>query len=218
MSQTKRYSALLGVVFAALMLVALNLDNTPSSKHPNQWASYFSSHSNQVRTVVISYLWVLAGIALVGFLLVLRDRMQGRMTGFTLITGAIAAGGFCITGGLYGTVGGTVLFGDSPTPIGQVAEFVASTAYPVLLVASMLPLAACLISLGVTVVQERSLPVWMGWFTGVMGVILLVSVLFIPLLAAVLFGLVLGIALTVRPGPSIPAIPDTVPADRAPVA
>jgi hypothetical protein len=73
-------------------------------------------------------------------------------------------------------------------------------------------------SLGVTAIQERTLPVWMGWFTGVMGVILLVSVLFIPLFAAVLFGLVLGIALTVRPGPSIPAIPDTVPADRTPVA
>ncbi len=135
-----------------------------------------------------------------------------------MITGAIAAGGFCITGGLYGTVGGTILFGGAPRPIGQVAEFVASAAYPVLLVASMLPLAACLISLGVTVVQERSPPVWIGWFTEVMGVVLLLSVLFIPLFAAVLFGLVLGIALTVRPGPFVPAIPDTIQADRTPVA
>jgi hypothetical protein len=81
MSQLRQRISLVGVLFAAFMMVALTLDNTPDSSKTAKWAAYYSHHGNQVRAVVSAYLWVAAGLSLLGFLLVLRDRMGGRCHG-----------------------------------------------------------------------------------------------------------------------------------------
>lgn len=190
------------------MFAAMATDNTPSSDKAADWAAYYSQHGNQVRGVLEAYLWVFAGLALIGFLLVLRDRMDGRMPMFSVVTGSLAAGGMCIGGALFGAVGGTLLFGNASTPSGETAEFTTSTAFPVILLASMIPLAASLFGVGVVTVRTHALPVWIGWFAVVAGVLLLASVVWLPMFAAVLFGLVVGIALTVRT--TAPAAPPEI--------
>lgn len=211
MSQLRQRMSLIGVVFAALMFFALILDNTPDNGKTARWTAYYSQHGNQVRAVVSAYLWVAAGLALLGFLLVLRERMDGRMPLFTLIAGIFAAAGLGIAGAIRGSVGGTVLFGDAKPPSGELANFLTSTAYPVLVLSAMLPLAVSLLSLGVVAIRTHALPVWIGWFAAVTGVALCASFLWIPMLVVVLFGLVAGIALAVRaPAPAPLAAPATV--------
>jgi hypothetical protein len=193
------------------MLAALFLDNTPNNNKPAKWAAYYSHHGNQVRAVVSAYLWVAAGLSLLAFILVLRERMAGRMPLYTVAAGMFAAAAMCISGAVWGSVGGTVLFGDAKPPSGEVANFITSTAYPVLVVSGMLPLAVCLLSLGVVAIRTHALPVWIGWFAAVTGVVLFASFLWIPMLVLVLFGLVTGIALAVRvPAPVTMAAPATV--------
>jgi hypothetical protein len=211
MSQLRQRISLVGVLFAAFMMVALTLDNTPDSSKTAKWAAYYSHHGNQVRAVVSAYLWVAAGLSLLGFLLVLRDRMGGRMPLYTLIAGTFSAAAMGITGAIWGSVGGTVLFGDAKPPSGELANFLTSTAYPVLVLSAMLPLAVCLLSLGVVAIRTHALPIWIGWFAAVTGVVLFASFIWIPMLVAVLFGLVVGIALAVRvPAPAPMAAPAPV--------
>jgi hypothetical protein len=203
-------SSLSGVLFAAFMLAALLLDNTPNADQPDRWSAYFAKDSNQLRGVISAYLWVLAGIALLGFVLVLRERMNGRMHPFSFIAGIVAGGALCVAGGLTGAVAGTLLFADGPNPSGELAIFISSLSYPVIMISAMLPLAASLLSAGVTAIRTHVLPLWIGWFAAVVGVLLIFSPLWIPMLAVVLFGLVVGIALAVRPA-------ETATSYRAPV-
>lgn len=211
MSQLRQRISLIGVVFAGFMLAALFMDNTPDSSKTAKWAAYYSHHGNQVRAVVSAYLWVAAGLSLLGFILVLRERMDGRMPLYTLIAGTLAAAAMGITGAIWGSVGGTVLFGNAKPPSGELANFLTSTAYPVLVLSAMLPLAVSLLSLGVVAIRTHALPVWIGWFAVVTGVVLFASFVWIPMLVVVLFGLVTGIALAIRtPAPAPLATPATV--------
>ena len=104
MGKTSRLSPLLGVVFAVLLFFAANVGNTPDTDKPGQWATFYAKHSNQVNVLISAYLFILAGLALLGFLCVLRTRMDGRMPGFAFTSGVVAAAGLCIAGGLYGSI------------------------------------------------------------------------------------------------------------------
>jgi len=199
MGKTSRFGPLLGVVFAVLLFLAANVGSTPDTDKPAKWADFYSKHSNQVQVLVSAYLFILAGLALLGFLCVLRTRMDGKMPAFAFVSGAVAAGGLCITGGLYGGVAGDILFGNTHVvPSAELADYLTSTAFGVFLASSMLPLAFSLLSLGMAAIRTRVLSLWIGWFAVVTGVVTLFSVLWLPLVVLLAFLLVVGVALTVQ--------------------
>jgi hypothetical protein len=204
MAKTSKYSPLMGVVFAALFVPAMFVNSTPSSNDPAKWVSFYAKHSNQLAAVVDAYLFVLAALALLGFLLVLRTRLDGAMPAFAFYSGLIATAGLTVAGGLLGTVGGNLLFNNSSKnfPIdGNVANYVTSTGFPVLLVSSMLPLAFCLGGFAYTVIRTGALPAWIGWFAILPTLGLLFAVVFLPILLLPAFTLIIGVALTLRPSP-----------------
>jgi hypothetical protein len=194
----------MGVVFAALFVSAMFVNSTPNSNDPAKWVSFYAKHSNQVTSVVDAYLFVFAALALLGFLLVLRTRLAGAMPAFAFYSGVIGATGLTVAGGLLGTVGGNLLFNDSSEkfPVdGNVANYVTSTGFPVLLVSSMLPLAFCLGGLAYAVIRTGAVPTWIGWFAILPTVGLLFAVVFLPILLLPLFTLIVGVALALRTSP-----------------
>ena len=204
MGKASKYSPLMGVVFAVLFVPAMFVNSTPSNNDPAKWASFYAKHSNQVTAVADAYLFVLAALALLGFLLVLRTRLAGAMPAFAFYSGVIATAGLTIAGGLLATVGGNLLFNNSSEkfPIdGNVANYVTSTGFPVLLVSSMLPLAFCLGGFAYAVIRTRALPAWIGWFAILPTLGLLFAVVFLPILLLPAFTLIVGVALTLRRSP-----------------
>ena len=204
MGKQSKYSPLIGVVFAALFVPAMFVNSTPSNNNPAKWADFYAKHSNQVTAVVDAYLFVLAALALLGFLLVLRTRLAGAMPAFAFYSGVIAAAGLTTAGGLLATVGGNLLFnnGSEKFPIdGNVANYVTSTGFPVLLVSSMLPLAFCLGGFAYAVIRTRALPAWIGWFAILPALGLLFAVVFLPILLLPAYTLIVGVALTLRGSP-----------------
>jgi hypothetical protein len=214
MEKARKYSPLVGVVFAVVFVAALFVNSTPSNNNPAKWVSHYSKHSNQVTAVVDAYLFVLAALALLGFLVMLRTRLAGNMPAFAFYSGVIAVTGLTIAGGLFGTVGGNLLFNNSSEkyPIdGNVANYVTSTAFPILLISSMLPLAFCLGGFAYTVIRTRALPAWIGWLAILPTVGLLFAVVFLPMLLLPLYTVIVGIALTMQKEASEPAV-TTAPA------
>ena len=200
MGKTSRLTPLVGVLFTALMLAAFNIGQTPATNKPDKWATFITKHSNQVGVLVSSYLVILAGLALLGFLCVLRARMDGRMPVVAFASGVIAVAGICVAGGLNGSVAANILFsGKGATPSsGELSDYITSTAWAVFLVSAMLPLALCMLSLGVAAVRSRTLAAWIGWFAILTGVVLLAAVTWLPLFVLMLFTLAVGIALTLQ--------------------
>lgn len=201
MGKTSKYSPLLGVVFAALFVPAMFVNSTPNDNNPVKWVSFYDKHSHQVTAVVDAYLFVLSALALLGFLLVLRTRLAGTMPAFAFYSGVIAATGLTVAGGLLGTVGGNLLFNSNSKkfPIdGNVANYVTSTGFPVLLVSSMLPLAFCIGGFAYAVLKTGALPAWIGWFGILTTVGLVLAVVFIPILLLPIFTVIVGITLALR--------------------
>jgi hypothetical protein len=198
MEKTSKFAPLIGIVFSALLLVGMFIDNTPNSNDPAKWSTFFASHSNEVRMLLQGYLLILAGLALVGFLCVLRERMDGKMPTFAFVSGAIASAGICIGGGLSASVAGSTLFGNGPKflPSGDLVNYISGTGWAVLLASAMLPLAFCMFSLGAAVIRTQALAAWIGYFALLTGVALLFAVIWLPLLILVAFTAIVGGVLT----------------------
>jgi hypothetical protein len=209
MGKASKYSPLMGVVFAVLFVPAMFVNSTPSSNNPAKWVSFYDKHSNQVTSVVDAYLFVLAALALLGFLLALRTRLAGAMPAFAFYSGVIAVAGLTIAGGLLATVGGNLLFNNSSDKFpldGNVANYVTSTGFPVLLVSSMLPLAFCFGGFAYAVIRTGALPAWIGWFAILPALGLLFAVVFLPILLLPVFTVIVGVVLTLRRSPEPGAV------------
>jgi hypothetical protein len=209
-----RYAPLAGVVFVALIVLAVIIGGeTPSNGDSAlKIARYWKDHdTEQIWTSVIGA-W--ATVFFVWFAATLRSTLRKAEEG----TGRVSAA--CFGGAIVGATGFLTMLGIN-FAIADGADDLSAPALKTLTVFSngfFLPLAVgfavFFLAAGILAVRFAVLPAWLGWFTIVLGVACVTPVGFFALLVGLVWILVVSIMLyrreagpAERPAPMEPTAP-----------
>jgi hypothetical protein len=203
-----RLGPVAAVLFVALWIAATFVSRTPDgSKGVNEAAAYYTDSTKSVMMVVAAYLFVIAALVFLGFLVCLRGRLaeaeggDGPLTTLGFTSGAIAAAMMLVGTFALVAVPGGVEFGglDAPTN-GEVTLFIQQMGWGAILVGAMFPAALTIFVTSIIARRTGALPGWIVWLGFVAAIVLLFAAIWIPQIALLIWVLVVGFALR-KPGP-----------------
>jgi hypothetical protein len=207
-----RWEPATGIAFVVLFVAGFFTLPTPSDNDSNRvWLNYFNSSGHQIQTLVSGFLFVLAALSLLVFVTTLWSRIaEARRPESTspipIVGGAMAAAGVALGGVLVATVSGAMIFGQLRLPPADILRFANDAAFPAITVAGMFGVALAIAGLAV---QARGAGLFGRRFQTVglvVAVITIFSFGFFPMVAPLLWFLVVSIMLLRRrPSVGLPA-------------
>ena len=203
-----RWEPLTGIAFVVLFVAGMFTMPTPNDSDANRvWLNYFNSSGHQIQTLVSGFLFALAGLCLIAFVTSLWTRVaEARRPQSTspipLVGGAMAAAGIALGGVLEATVSGAMIFGQLRLPPADILRFGNDAAFPAITVVGMF---GASLAIGGLAVQAPGSGLF-GRRFAIVGVVVAVITIFsfgfFPLVAPLLWFLVVSIML-VRRRPSV---------------
>jgi hypothetical protein len=199
-----RMAPLLGIVYAVLFFVAFLLENTPDDDASDaKWTNYFASSGHRTQIIVAAFLFVVAAACMAAFMSTLWSRLgsAGRNP-LGLVAAGTGAAAIAIGGTFTAVIPGAMAFGSLREPSADLLRVSSDMGYPVISVAGMIALA---VAIAVLSVQARDAGLFgsrLTIFSLVLAVITLASVLFFPLLAMLIWFIVVSVVL-MRRGPAV---------------
>jgi hypothetical protein len=193
---------------------------TPSPTDNNSnltWLNYFASSGNQIKTLVSGFMFVLAAVCLAAFLTTLWSKIaEARRPQLTsplpLVGAAMGAAGIALGGVLIAAVSGAMIFGQLRLPPADILRFGNDAAFPAITVAGMFGTALAIAGIGFQATNAGLFGRRFRVVSVVAAVITVFSFGFFPLLAPLLWFLIVSIVLLRRKAPDTRA----VGADRPP--
>jgi hypothetical protein len=161
----------------------------------------YASHGKQVQHLASGVLLVLAALALMTFLThlwttVVAARRPQPVSPLPLVAAGVAAACIAVGGILMAGISGSALIGSAPIPSAEVLRLGNDVGFAMVGVAGML---AAALSIACVSVQARSAELFsrrLTRFSLVVAVLLLGSVAFVPILALLIWLIVVAVALT----------------------
>jgi len=205
-----RLEPVTGIVFVVLFVVAFYINQAPGDGASNQeWLKTYANSGNQILFVVSGFMLVIASLCLLAFVNSLWSRIAAARrpqetsrlprAGAGLAAAAIALGAV-----LAATVPGTMIFrshlaaGQLRLPSADILRLTADAFFAFVSVAGMFGVALAIAGLGV---QARSAGLFGRWFATtsiVVAIITLFSFGYYPMIAPMLWFLVVSIMLLRR--------------------
>jgi hypothetical protein len=202
----QRWSAFSGIVFVALMLVgaAFVIDVPEADASGQEIAAYLADGGNLTRNVIGAYLWVLGGLAFLGFLVGLRAVLHraegepGTLSSLVFGAGVLFTAVWSISAATLASVAYAVEFSDAPITNPDVVRVPLQLGSFVLLLGG--GFAGILLVLTTSVLAFRTgvLPRWLAWLGIPVAIALLVDVGYMNILPFVGWVLVASIVLLRR--------------------
>jgi hypothetical protein len=195
-----RLMPLSGIVFVALVLASIFIENTPGSNaSASTVLTYYQTHQNT--TSASALLTGLAVIFALLFFSYLREYM--RQDGATRWLASTAFGGVLLfaAGGAI-SAGSYVALGDQPHVLSAAAAQTLNLIQnDVSNSFTQVGLAVFYLATGAAILRGRLLPAWLGWVSLVLGVLAATLILaFIAFVATALWVIVVAIMLWTRAG------------------
>ena len=196
----ERWSALAGVLFAALFAVALGL-SANSNDNPTELANWLADSGNRNQQFVAWFLYIASALAFLSFLGTLRDMLVRAEGGPGTLSSLVFGPGLVFTG-LY--VAGISMF-TAPATLGDeskytldpnTAEMFNDAGY-LLLVGGVMVAAVMVLSASTAALRTGVLPAWLGWIGLIVAVAMLFAVIFVPILVFVGWVLVVSLVMLV---------------------
>lgn len=185
-----------------VFLVAGNLveGETPSySDSDQEWVDWFADGGNRAWAVVATFLFALAAVALLLFVVHLADWVRGAATGYdtastiVLVAGSIFSALVLIGGvGIHQVALGLTFDSDHDFVSGEVLRVSSTIGYGILLIGALF--AALMIAVASGAAQRRGLmPQWLVIAGYIVAIALLFAAFFLPLILFVLWVLAISI-------------------------
>jgi hypothetical protein len=201
-SRSTSYAPLVyGLGFVVLFVVAFFMEDTPDGNASNaKWTSYFASKSHRTELIVSAFLFVVAALLLLALFTELasrvRDEARPDQSRFGLGAATIGATCIAIGGVANAVVAGAMAFGNAPEPNADVLRYGDNLGYPILAVAGMISVAVAIVVLSVQAGRVGLFSKGVVIASVVLGVLTLLSFLFFPLLAMLIWVITASIVLT----------------------
>jgi uncharacterized protein DUF4386 len=197
-----RVSGLIGVVFALAYTAGLFLDNGPSQDLSDaKTTAWYASHS--MSQWLLSFALVaLAGVCAILFAVVLSQRITAaddRSAAARIVPAAGTAAAAVVFAGaaLYGTIPAQHLFNRATLPTPAASRIMLGTAYAAVVLVAPLAFGLMMAAVSVLALRHGSLPRWLAILGFPLAALQLANAV-APMIALVLWSLLVGITLTLR--------------------
>lgn len=193
-----RLAGIAVLVFAVLFVAGiLAPGETPSGDDADdEIISYYEDSGNQQALLAAAYLMTVSSLALVVFATV-HFRSGTTLGSVARAMAYVAAVAFAIGSVALAAVGAEALISDAPVDAG-VARFLPSLGYGTILVVGALAAAAMIASTSADWHKSGVMPTWLCWAGYICAAVLLAGVLFIPMIAMILWAAATGIVLLTK--------------------
>lgn len=197
--KASRLGALAGPAFAILFVLSVVVSSPPADNASDaKWIANYTGHGHQIQHVATGLLLVLAGLCLMTFLTTLWKRIADRHPEPTNPLAIVAAGAAaaCISVGgvLMATVSASELSGAYPLPGADVLRLTNDVGFGLVAVGGMW---AAALAVAVLSTQGKTAGVFgprMATFGWVVAVLLIFGLLFVPIIALVIWAVVVGVS------------------------
>lgn len=198
----KRVAPISAIAFVVLFIASVAVSSVPSATASNaDWVAAYASHGKQVGHFATGILLVLAALSLATFLTHLWTRVVAAqqphsVSPLPVVAAAISAACIAAGGVLMASISASALIGSAPIPSAELLRFGNDVGFGLVGLAGML---AASLSIACLSLQARSAGVFgsrLTRFSLVVAVLLLGAVAFVPILALLVWLIVVTVALT----------------------
>jgi Domain of unknown function (DUF4386) len=189
-----RWAALSGIVFVVLMLTGAYFvtDVPEADASANEIAGYLADSGNHTRNIVGAYLWVLGGLAFLGFVTGLRAVLRraeggpGTLSSLVFGAGVVFTAVWSVSAVTLAAVAYAVEFSDAPVSNPDIVRVLPQMAGLLLLLGGGFVGILLLLATSILTFRTGVLPRWLAWFGILVAIALVFDVIYmniVPLLA-----------------------------------
>ena len=201
-----RWAALSGIVFVVLMLVgaAFVSDVPKGDASAQEIASYLTDSGNHTRNIIGAYLWVLGGLAFLGFVTGLRSVLRraegdpGTLSNLVFGAGVVFTAVWSVSAAAIASVAYAVEFSDARVSNPDLVTVLPSLGGLLLLLGGGFAGILLLAATSILIFRTGVLPRWLAWLGIVVAVSLVFDVAYMNILPLVGWVLVASIAMLRR--------------------
>ena len=201
-----RWAALSGIVFVVLMLVgaAFVLDVPKGDASAQEIASYLTDSGNHTRNIIGAYLWVLGGLAFLGFVTGLRSVLRraegdpGTLSNLVFGAGVVFTAVWSVSAAAIASVAYAVEFSDARVSNPDLVTVLPSLGGLLLLLGGGFAGILLLAATSILIFRTGVLPRWLAWLGIIVAVSLVFDVAYMNILPLVGWVLVASIAMLRR--------------------
>lgn len=201
-----RWAALSGIVFVVLMLVGAAFvgDVPKGDASAQEIASYLTDSGNHTRNIIGAYLWVLGGLAFLGFVTGLRSVLRraegdpGTLSNLVFGAGVVFTAVWSVSAAAIASVAYAVEFSDARVSNPDLVTVLPSLGGLLLLLGGGFAGILLLAATSILIFRTGVLPRWLAWLGIVVAVSLVFDVAYMNILPLVGWVLVASIAMLRR--------------------
>jgi hypothetical protein len=192
-----------GVVFVILFIASVFTVSQPDTGDSDRKAiAFFADHGHRLQQIIATYLMMFAGAFFLWFIGGLRSRLSlrsdpgGRLARIGYAGGVLSVALLWVSALALGSVALAKGFGgDARLTTGDVPRFFAQFGYGSLVIGSMFGAIVLIDATSILILRTRVLPAWLAWLGFVCTLVLLLSPVFIPMVALLVWVLAMSFAL-----------------------
>jgi hypothetical protein len=187
---TQRWAAISGIVFVVLMLTGASfvLDVPKGDASHQELARYLTDSGNHTRNIIGAYLWVLGGLAFLGFLTGLRSVLRraegepGTLSNLVFGAGVLFAAVWSVSAATIATVPYAVEFSNSTVSDPGLVTVFPSLGGLILLLGGGFAGILVLLATAALIFRTGALPRWLAWFGIAISLTLLFDVTYVNII------------------------------------
>jgi hypothetical protein len=217
----RRFTPYTGIAFVVFFLASVVVSNAPKDTASDRaWVAAYATHAKQAGHLATAVLLVLAALSLMTFLTHLWTRVTEvrgpeAVSPLPVVAAGVSAACIAVGGILMGVVSGSALIGHQPIPGADVLRLGNDGGFAMVGVAGMFAAALSIASLSSQARAAGVFGVRLTRFSVAVAIVLLASVVFVPIVALLVWLVIATVTLT-RRAPSSEAVEST--RDHGPAA
>jgi hypothetical protein len=208
----RRWAALSGIVFVVLMLTGAYFvtDVPEADASAREIAGYLDDSGNHTRNIVGAYIWVVGGLAFLGFLAGLRAVLRraegdpGTLSSLVFGAGVVFTAVWSASAAALAAVAYAVEFADAPVSDPDLVRVLPQLGSLLLLLGGGFAGILLVAATSILVFRTGVLPRWLAWLGIPVAVALVVDVTYMNILPFVGWVLVASITLLMRQEATVP--------------
>jgi Domain of unknown function (DUF4386) len=214
----QRWPALSGIVFVVLMLTGafFVIDVPAPDASTQEIAGYLADSANHTRNIVGAYLWVLGGLAFLGFVAGLRAVLRraegdpGTLSSLVFGAGVVFTAVWSVSAVAIAAVAYSVGLGDAPVSDPDLVRVLPQLGSLLLLLGGGFAGIVLVLATSMLTFRTRVLPRWLAWFGILVAIALVFPVTYMNILPLVAWVLFASVALLMRQDePATAAAPES---------
>jgi hypothetical protein len=202
----QRWTALSGIVFVVLMLAGASFvtDVPKADASAQEIAGYLADSGTHTRNIIGAYIWVLGGLAFLGFVAGLRSLLRraegdpGTLSNLVFGAGVVFTAVWSASAVALAAVPFAVEFADAPVSDPDIVRVLPQLGSLLLLLGGGFAGILLLVATSVLALRTGALPRWLAWFGIVVATALVVDVAYMNILPLVAWVLVASVVLLRR--------------------